>query len=365
MRRREFTKLTGSALLAMQAFPIASSAMKKNYGYAGSLRVPLGLCNHSLRGMRLNAKELIEYAIEHQLDSVQFNTLTVFENLEAEYLAELNKLASTNDIRIYVGAGSICQKSSSFSNRYGGATALLKEGIRVASALGSPIVGVRIGNIKDRYGNGGIKPKIEEVIQVMKAMREHAMDAGIKFAFENHAGDLRSHELLDLIHETGCDICGAFYDPGNAIWALEDPMKALEALGEHIICTSVRDVMVWATKNGALFEWTAIGEGFMGYKYFTRYLIENCPGVHIHVESISDSQRPIPYLESGFWEGFPDLKASDLVDFLNLVRQGRALEIEDAPERTDKKAFDIMRQEDEFLKSIKFLREECGAGLKN
>lgn len=46
-------------------------------------------------------------------------------------------------------------------------------------------------------------------------MREPALEAGIKFAFENHAGDQRSRELLDLIHETGRDICAAFYDPGN------------------------------------------------------------------------------------------------------------------------------------------------------
>ena len=42
-----------------------------------------------------------------------------FESLDAEHLAELYKLASDNDIRIYVGAGSISQKSSSFSDRFG------------------------------------------------------------------------------------------------------------------------------------------------------------------------------------------------------------------------------------------------------
>ena len=38
------------------------------------------------------------------------------------------------------------------------------EGIRVASAVDSPIVGVRIGNIDDRFSEGGIKPKIEEIV---------------------------------------------------------------------------------------------------------------------------------------------------------------------------------------------------------
>lgn len=365
MKRRGFAKMAGAGVLAMQAFPFTSSAMLSGDAPAGSLKVPLGLCNHSLRGMRLNAKELIQYAIEHQLDSVQFNTLTVFESLEAKHLAELHKLAITNDISIYVGAGSICQKSSSFSDRYGDARALLKEGIRVALAVNSPIVGVRIGSLEDRYGNGGIKPKIEEVVEVMKSMREPALDAGIKFAFENHAGDLRSHELLELINETGTDICGAFYDPGNAIWALEDPMLALRVLGKHILCTSVRDVMVWGSEEGALFQWTAIGEGLMDYKYYTSYLNETCPGVPLHVESISNSQRPIPFLKPDFWKGFPDLHASEMVDFLNLVRRGKPLETEEPPSGTDQNTFDIRHQEQEFLKSVLFLRNECGAGLKN
>jgi sugar phosphate isomerase/epimerase len=364
MKRREFTKMAGIGALAMQTFPFNSSAMLIGNASAASPKVPLGLCNHSLRGMNLNAEELIEYAIEHQLDSVQFNTLTVFESLETKHLAELRNKAIANKISIYVGAGSICEKSSSFSNQYGDARALLREGIRVASAVNSPIVGVRIGNLDDRYGEGGIKPKIEEVVEVMKSMRKPALDAGIKFAFENHAGDLRSYELLDLINETGSDICGAFYDPGNAIWAMEDPMRALEVLGKQILCTSVRDVMVWASEDGAIYQWTAIGEGMMDYKYYTSYLGENCPGVPLHVESISNSQRPIPFLTPDFWDGFPDLHASEIVDFLKLVRLRNPLEIEEAPRGTDKNSFDIKHQEDEFLKSVKYLRDECGAGLK-
>ncbi|HEC41573.1 MAG TPA: sugar phosphate isomerase/epimerase [Bacteroides sp.] len=365
MKRRAFAKMAGLSALAMQASPLIGSTLHHRSVPAGSSKVPLGLCNHSLRGMRLNAKQLIDYAIEHKLDSVQFNTLTTFENLEDEHLAALSKLAKANDISIYVGAGSISQKSSSFSDRYGNPKKILAEGIRVAKAVESAIVGVRIGNIRDRYSDGGINPKIDEVVKVMKSMRGPALEAGIKFAFENHAGDMRSGELLGLIEETGTDICGAFYDPGNAIWAMEDPMIALEVLGKNIICSSVRDVMVWASEDGALYQWTAIGEGMMDYKYYTKYFSENCPGVPLHVETISNSQRPIPYLTSEFWDGFPDLHASDIVDFLKLVRLGRPLKIEEPPSEADKNNFDIKHQENEFLKSVNYLRNECGAGLKS
>ena len=364
MNRRVFTKIAGLGALAMQAFPVNAFQFQPGIATSEATRVPLGLCNHALRGMKLKARELIEYAIEHKLDSVQFNTLTTFETLDEDHLVSLHNLASKNHISIYTGAGSICTASSSFRERFGDPQSLLKEGIRVAKTVGSPIVGVRIGNINDRYTNGGIKPKVDEVVGVMRSMRKPALEAGVKFAFENHSGDLRSGELLELIKRTGTDICGAFYDPGNAIYALEDPMVALEVLGEHIICTSVRDVNVWATEEGAIYQWTAIGDGMMDYVHFTKYLGETCPGVPLHVETISNQHRPISYLDPEYWKGFPDLKASDLVDFLTLVQRGRPTVIEKPPAGMDPKEFDIRHQENEFLRSIKFLRDHCGAGKK-
>jgi 3-oxoisoapionate decarboxylase len=71
-------------------------------------------------------------------------------------------------------------------------------------------------------------PRKQEVINRMRSFRDPVLDAGMKFAFENHAGDMRTDELLELIDATGSDICGAFYDPGNAVYAMEDPEVAIE-----------------------------------------------------------------------------------------------------------------------------------------
>jgi sugar phosphate isomerase/epimerase len=365
MKRREFARMAGLSTLAASTIPSLTSSMVSRGAFAGSKGVPLGVANHSLRAMRPNATELIQYAIEHRLDSVQYNTLTVFESFEDDYLAKIKKLAHANDISIYVGVGSICVSSQQFNDRYGDPATLLKTGIKVARALESPIVGVRIGNLVDRYSEGGIQPKIEQVVKLMKSMRGPVLDAGIKFAFENHAGDMRSEELLVLIDETGTDICGAFFDPGNAIYAMEDPRVAMKAVGKHILCSQARDVMIWATDEGATFQWTAAGEGLMDFKHYVQFLSENCPGVPIQIETISNSPRPVPYLRSDYWEGFPDLPASGIVDFLKMVRMGHPIKVAEAPAGTDKKAFDVENQKNELLKTIRYLREECGAGVKS
>jgi sugar phosphate isomerase/epimerase len=354
--------MAGLGALAMQGYPAAASAGIFRYPQKTALNIPLGVGNHSLRGMRPSARELVEFAIEHQLDSVQFNTLKPFESLEPRHLESLKAQAKSNDISIYVGVGSISEQSASFSDGFGNARELLNTGIRVAGILGSPIIGVRIGNLEDRYTQGGIESKMEEVVKLMSSFREPVSDAGLKFAFENHAGDMRSGELLDLIAQTGRDICGAFYDPGNAIYAMEDPGIALEALSGHILCSQARDVHIWPSEDGAKFQWTAVGEGMMDFKHFTRVLSENCQGVPIHIETISNSLRSIPYLKEEYWEGFPDVRARDILDFLKLVRMGHPMELARAPAGMDKKTFDREHQKNELLRSISISAQGVWSG---
>lgn len=365
MQRRYFTKMMGLGALAMQTVPALASAEVLKSESAQKQKIPLGLCNHSLRSMRLNARQLIEYAIEQKLDSVLLNTFQPFESIDDTHLSKLSKIAKSNDVSIYIGAGSISKTSTKFSDKYGSAEELLIEGIRVATAVGSPIVGVRIGAIDDRYLDGGIEAHINESIKMMKLVRTRALDAGLKFAFENHAGDLRSKELLALINETGTDICGALFDPANAVWALENPMEALKVLGSNIICTSVRDISIWETKEGATFQGMAIGDGMLDYQLYAKTIAENCPGVPLHVETISNSARPIPFLKSEFWEGFPNLNAADIVDFLNLIKKGEPQKLIAPPAEISKKEFDIKLQQAELLKSFKYLRNYCNAGLKS
>jgi sugar phosphate isomerase/epimerase len=364
MNRREFSKITMLGTLAFQSFPAATSANLLKQKNAGSLPIPLGVGNHSLRTMRPNAQELLEFAINNQLDSVQFNTLKPFESLDDKHLIKLKKLAKSNDISIYLGVGSISEKSVSFSDSFGDAKSLVAEGIHIAKVLESPILGVRIGVLDDRYTQGGIKPKMDEVARLMRSFKGPVEDANIKFAFENHAGDMRSEELLELIDQTGSDICGAFYDPGNAIYAMEDPKLAMIALGEHIICSQARDVVIWPSDEGATFQWTAVGEGIMDFKFYTEFLGKNCPGVPIHIETISNSPRLIPYLKDEYWEGFPELKASGLIDFLKLVRTGHPIEAAIAPTGFDKKTFEMESQKNDLIKSIDYLRKEFGVGMK-
>ena len=171
----------------------------------------------SMRWKTWKATQLIEFAAEQKLDAALFNGLHHFDSLEASYLQGLKDLADRHEMKLYSGAGGIANNGKQYRDAWGTAEELLTTGIRVATTLGSPVVNVRIGSIEDRFLDGGIGPRIDEAIRVLKASSFKARDAGIKFGFENHAADLHSEELVTLVEEVGTDVCGVMLDPGNGL----------------------------------------------------------------------------------------------------------------------------------------------------
>ena len=103
----------------------------------------------------------------------------------------------------------------------------------------------------------------------------------------------------------------------------------------------------------------------LDYKIYAKTMAEFCPGVPLHVETISNSARPVPFLNPEFWKGFPKLSASGIIDFLNLAKKGTPQEIIKPPLGVAQKDFDIEQQQTELLKSTEYLRKNCNAGLKS
>jgi len=170
---------------------------------------------------------------------------------------------------------------------------------------------------------------------------------------------MRSEEVLSIVETVGTDICGVMLDPGNSVWAMEDPMHQIEKLGKHVLCTSVRDYRIWESENGATFQWTALGEGYMDFQQYTKRMSELCPGIPLHIETVSNRQNEIPFLQEDFWDGYSELKASDLLDFYRMIRAGEPIDVLSPPAGVDQKIFGQNLQKEELRKSIDYLRKHC------
>jgi 3-oxoisoapionate decarboxylase len=244
-------------------------------------KLKLGFDNYALRAFGWKAPQLIDYAASLNVDTLLLSDLDVFENHSEAHLKEIKARADDAGIELQVGTLSICPSSVLFTNRYGTAEELLKLTIRVAKTLGSTVARCVLGIVGDRKSDGGIDARIQETIKVLKNVRSYAIDAGVKIAVENHAGDLQAWELVTLIEGAGKDFVGATMDSGNATWALEDPLHNLEILGPYALSTGIRDSAIWEDPDGAVLQWTAMGDGVVDFKqYFQRYA-QICPNTPV------------------------------------------------------------------------------------
>ena len=349
--RRDFLK-TASATAAAAAL-----AGRSVLGAEGAGKIKLGIDNFAVRAMKWKADALIDYAASLNTNSLFITDLYAFESFEEPYLRGLKEKAAEKGLQIQVGTWSICPTSRTFNDHWGSAEEHLALGIRVAKAVGSPVIRVILGNMDDRKTPGGIEARIEDTVKVCKALKSRAQDAGVKIAVENHAGDMQARELVQLIEAAGRDFVGANMDSGNAVWTLENPMSNLEILGPYALTTSLRDSAIWESPKGATVQWTAMGDGLVDWKAYFKRFAELCPNVPVHIETISGFNREFPYLQEDFWSTFPKMRAADFTRFLALAKQGKPREPWKAPEGMPRNEAEQEYQKAEIEKSIRYCRD--------
>ncbi len=363
-------RLTRRDLLAGSAVALAAAGVAR----AAPRRrgIPLGYDNFAVRAMQWNARQLIDHADALECDSLFITDFGPFEGkLDDASLGELRRYAADRGVGLALGSWSICPTSKTFKRDWGTADEHLALGIRMAKALGSPAFRVVLGNQEDRKSEGGIAARIADTVAVLKKARPLAENAGVKIAVENHAGDMTSRELAGLVAEAGAGVVGVNFDSGNACWTLEDPVRALEQLAPHVATTSLRDTMIWQTPaagdtpGGVTCQWTAMGEGCTDLAAFFDLFEKACPGVAVHIETISGFPRFFPIDDPGFWNLFPESRAADLAAFLVVAKRGRPLEPFRPPASEAKAAAEREYQLAELARSIAFCRDSLGLGLRD
>jgi sugar phosphate isomerase/epimerase len=349
--RRDFLKTAavGAAGLAVSPSFSAESSNK---------RIKLGIDNFAVRAMNWKAPQLIDYAAKLKTNSMLISDLDAFDSLEEAELKKIRAMAVEKGIQIHLGTWSICPTSKAFRKNRGTAEEHLALGIRSANALGSPVLRVVLGTRDDRASEGGIEARMADTVKVLKSQKSLAIDSGVKVAMENHAGDMQAWEVVQLIEMAGKDFVGANMDSGNATWTAEDPMRSLEILGPYAVTTSLRESAVWETDNGAVVQWVAMGDGNTDLKVYFKRFAELCPGVAVHVESISGFNRPVPYLTREYWNVFPKARAQDLAAFISFSKKGKPRQSWTNP-GTDDQSRKLAEQEfqrSEIEKSIAYLQ---------
>jgi sugar phosphate isomerase/epimerase len=351
-------RLPGTALAGPDAWAVQPPAGRRG--------IKLGFDHFSLRGFGWKAGGLIDYAATLGIDALFLSELNVFEQRDETYLKGVKAKADAAGLALYVGMGSICPSSGTFDAKAGTAVDQVRDAIRIARTLGSPVLRCFLGRFDDRLKEGGIEGHIRNTVEVCKSVRGFAVDNGITLAVENHAGDMQAWELAGLVEAAGPDFVGVNLDPGNATWTMEDPVASLETLAAYVACTSIRDSALWRTPEGAMVQWMAMGEGDVDFARWVEIFASRTKGVPVFVETISGLARPFAVLTPEFWKPWPKARAQDLARWLAIADRGKPRTPFKPPEgAAERRAAEQAYQKAELEKSLAYCKKSLGRGLRS
>jgi 3-oxoisoapionate decarboxylase len=343
MRRRTF-------LSAAAAGTAAAPSLLARQVPAGAR---IGIDLFSIRNSGWSAFEYLDYSARQGATVVHFSEIQFIGSLEEEHLKKVRAHAQKLGIEIELGMRSICPSSSTFNAKDGTAEEQLLRAVKAARIVGSPIVRAFLGSRNDRTGAIPLEGHIENAVKVLRNVRSQIVDAGLKVAIENHAGDMQGRELRTLIEAAGKEFVGACLDSGNPLWAMEDPHVTLEMLHPYVLTSHVRDTAVWRVPEGAAVQWVRGGQGNVDLDGWIRKFRQLCPGRALSLEVIVVPQPMIfRYFEPKVWEGFKNTPAWEFARFLALVEKGKPF----PPVERVAKEMAAQRQREDLEASIAHLK---------
>ncbi|MBX3015256.1 MAG: sugar phosphate isomerase/epimerase [Caldilineaceae bacterium] len=284
----------------------------------------LGVDVFSLRFNDWDAFAHLDYAHRIGLEVVMFPDPDFFASLDDAYLHQVKAHADRLGLELEVGMYSICETSTSFSNKRGSAVEQLSTMLHVGEVLGCKAVRTLLGSNADRHTPTPLATHVQNTIATLRAVRDQALDLGIKIAIENHAGDLLGRELKALVEEAGPEFVGVCLDAGNPLWMGESPYVTLQHLAPYIVMSHIRDTVVCPHPQGASVQWVAMGDGTIDMARWAKLYQAQCPDTNFTLEIIASlPPKILPYLEPAYWAAYPELPAAEFAQFLQLVQVGR------------------------------------------
>jgi sugar phosphate isomerase/epimerase len=314
MTRREFAGTAALAAMAQQP------------------KVKLGIDLFSIRSSGWTPFQYLDFCAKWKARVVHFSEIRFIGSLEESHLKQVRAHAEKLGIELELGMRSICPSSKAFDAKQGTAEEQITRMIAAAKMAGSPIVRCFLGTMADRTGPIPIEGHIENTAKVLRNVRSRVMDAGVRIAIENHAGDMQGRELKMLIEAAGKDFVGACIDSGNPLWTIEDPHVTLDELHPYVLTSHIRDTAVWRVPEGAAVRWTRMGEGNVDIDSYVHKYLKLCPGKALSLEIIVTGPRTFPYLEANFWEGYRNVPAWQFSRFVALAEKGKPSPAPSKPE---------------------------------
>lgn len=311
----------------------------------------LGIDIFSLRSQNWTPIQYLDYCAAQKAKVVHFSEVRFIGGLEESNLRQVKQHAGELGIEIEIGMKSICPTSKMFEPKAGTAEEQIGHMITAANIVGSKIIRCVLGSVEDRKA-GPIERHIESMVTVLHNVRSRVMDANLKMAIENHAGDMQARELKMLVEEAGRDFVGVCLDSGNPLWTIEDPHLTLDTLHPYALTSHVRDSAVWRTPDGAAVSWVRMGEGNVNIEDYAHKYVRLCPGKALSMECIVMGPRMFPYHDPKFWDPYRTTPAWEFERFAAIAERGKPHESQPVP-----KDMAVQKEREDLEASIAYTKK--------
>lgn len=328
----------------------------------------LGYNTYCLRSLKLRDEQLLDFAVEHELDAVFLQDTTDPRAMDPAHWREVRVRASELDLHLESGGSTLLPRTP---DQRAAKLDELRTHIRRAKGLGSPLVRSLLAGMRSQLPPGPIEQHIETAAGMLREVRSEVLDAGLKVAIEVHK-DLQAWEFKMLLDEVGTDFVGIYLDTGNPVFVLEHPMTTVETLGPYALTLHLRDSVVYEHPRGVAAHWVPLGEGVVDFHQIMAKARELCPDVCVYAKPITGRPAEVlPYLEQDFWKAYPKARSADLARFLALAKKGvpydKPIVNEDLlgrqlPERLIPAI--QHQQRDHMERSLRYAKHELGLGLR-
>jgi sugar phosphate isomerase/epimerase len=328
---------------------------------------PLGFNTYSLRALRWHDVPLLEYGAGLKLDAVYLQDSLDPANNDPAHWKVLKETAARLGLELHGGdAGALPRTPDGMET-----TRLrMREGIRHAVGIGSKLVRFRVAGDRASMPPGPVEKVMETMVQTLRGVRSEAMDAGVKFAIENHK-DLYCWQTRQIIDAAGKEFVGSYLDTGNPVFVMEDPLATVETLGPVAVMLHLRDSVVYESRNGIAVQWVPLGEGVVDFRKIVARAKEVCPPIAVYNKPITG--RPPQILaayDPEFMQTWRDMRASDFARFLALAKRGHPYErhmvIEDVPGKTPAPIAAALeyQQREHMARGVEYARKTLDLGVK-
>jgi sugar phosphate isomerase/epimerase len=288
---------------------------------SGTVRI--GLDEWSIRHLDIPAVDKLALVERLGFEGIQFlNAGRLSPTLDLGEIREVSAEARRRGLYLEVGVPGLNALRPPADALAAGAGDLLeglKTFLRAAAATGCSAIRTYVGSPGDR-GAGVTRwaAQVGAATELTRALGPLARDLGVRLAFETHA-DATTHELLRLIDEAGDDVAAICLDTGNLPVALEEPMAGTRRAASHVVCTHLKDCVVFQTESGLGAQSRPWGTGIVPLREVLETLRQETALTQITIED-HDGVFEAPLFGAGAIDLYPDADPAEIVALLAAAR---------------------------------------------